>query len=218
MPFPFSLIDSFDIETPGDPASDPVPDLTAAISDWLAKQRAKAVWQTARGISFKAGLFRTVTGWNILCPVGSGEIEISRHETVIRVTYRLRFSELLIVATAGVAVVVGFPVLTSAIGAAGAFAIFVVGWLWLFGMNYLLAKKRIPRALRGLRGKQPAGRSRSHLDRDRDGSGTGRVRRRLPRPARFSSPISPCSRHRPGLRSRASPAGRGPRRFRPPVR
>jgi len=121
MPFPFSLTGSFEIQIPSEGAAEAVPKLTDAISEWLAENRANSISRAAHGVAFKAGLLRMVPGWNNLAQVSSGEIEFARQASIVQVRYHLHFTELLT---------------------------FVIGWLWLVGLNYLLMRYRIPRALR----------------------------------------------------------------------
>jgi len=151
MPFPLSLVGSFNVEAPGGASDESVVLLKTAISDWLVKKGARAISDTAQGISFKAGLFRPVTGLNPLVAVSSADVEFVRNRTVIHVTYRLRFTELLIAATFGVALLIGFQlVIAPKLTPVQMLVFSVIGWLWLFGMNYLIAKYRIPNALKKL--------------------------------------------------------------------
>lgn len=148
MAFPASVTGAFNVETPGAP-DQYVPLLKTAISDWLFEKRARAVSQTAQGISFKAGLFRFVWNLNPLVAIGSGDIEVMRQGTMIHVAYRLRFTELLMVVTSAVALFFGPPMWN----APNLNAIEAIGWLmffWscLFGGNYMIARYRVPNALK----------------------------------------------------------------------
>lgn len=148
MPFPISLIGSFDVETPGAPDQYVLP-LKTAISDWLVEKRARAVSQTAQGISFRAGLFRSVSGWNPLGPIGSGDIEVMRQETTIQVTYRLRFTEALIVVTSAVVLFFGPPLWYAPnLNTIEAIGLMILAWSWLFGMSYVISRYRVPNALK----------------------------------------------------------------------
>ncbi len=148
MPFPISLIGSFNVETPAAP-DQYVLNLKTAIADWLVEKRARTVSQTAQGISFTAGLFRKVSGGNPLGPFGSGKIEVIRRETTIRVTYRLRYTEFLIVVTSLVVLFFGPPLLYAPnLNAIEAIGLMILAWIWLFGLNYVISRYRVPNALK----------------------------------------------------------------------
>lgn len=148
MPFPISVIGSFDVETPDAP-DQYVSSLKTAISDWLVENRARKVSQTAQGFSFKAGFFRWVSNWNPLFSIGSGDIEVMRQGTSIQVTYRLRFTEILIIVTSLVVFIFG-PYAWSRfnLNEVETTGILMAIWFGLFGMNYFLARYRIPKALK----------------------------------------------------------------------
>lgn len=127
--------------------SDAIADRVASA---LLKVRASSVSRNGNVVTFRAGVFRLVPSWNILAPVNHGSIEV-QGGSPSTVKYKLSCLEMLIVTTLMVAIA-GFAIPSKAP------AVFKLGapalmWLWLFGMNYLIAAYRLPgfirRAVRG---------------------------------------------------------------------
>ena len=89
--------------------------------------------------------------WNILVPVSSGEIQLAAQGGGIEISYHLRFTEMFVVVTAAVILLLG-PELLSApnLNAMEVTWLSLSAWLWLFGANYLVAIFRIPNALKNL--------------------------------------------------------------------
>lgn len=148
MPFPVSLIGSFNVKTSSAPDQF-VPALKTAISNWLVEKRARDITQTAQRITFKAGMFRFVWSWNPLVAISSGEIDVLGQGTDIQIAYHLRFTEAFIIVTTGIALIFGPPTWNASnLNAFEAFGILSFAWLWLFGMNYLFARIRVLNALK----------------------------------------------------------------------
>ncbi len=102
-------------------------------------------------MAFFAG--RPGGNWNILVPFNSGTFRVEAEDTSARVHYRLSTVRILVAITAVLGLLLGIMI-------AGSFRhdwlsaakMLGLGWLWLFGMNYLIGTIRIPIWLkRGLR-------------------------------------------------------------------
>ena len=65
----------------------------------LEKLRAKDIQAERDCVSFKGGCFRFVTGMNLLVPICRGLITIKEKGDILRVTYKLSFYEMLLVAS-----------------------------------------------------------------------------------------------------------------------
>lgn len=113
----------------------------------LARVRASDVMRQGNTITFKGGVFRLVSSWNILGPVSQGAIELKVGPPP-EIAYRFSCIQMLVITTLMV-IVMGLFVATSPraplalkLGAP------VIMWLWLFGMNYLIAAYRLPAFVR----------------------------------------------------------------------
>ncbi len=122
---------------------------TDAVADRVAsallKVRATNVSRSGNIVTFRAGVFRLVSSWNVLAPVNHGSIEVQRGSPST-VKYKLSCVEMLVVTTL-MAAIAGFAIPSKAP------ALFKLGapalmWLWLFGMNYLVAAYRLPAFIR----------------------------------------------------------------------
>lgn len=114
--------------------------------------RGKGATQVARqgdSIVFRAGLLHTrgFGNWNILIPVGSGAIDALGGGDGLRVRYRLSTRELLGVVSA----LLVFATITPLVNGApleSTLGLLAVGWLGLFGVNYLIAWFRLSNFIR----------------------------------------------------------------------
>ena len=148
MQFPFTKFGSFRVETPGS-ADGHVEPLEVALLDWLIRQRPRDIARVPLSMTFKAGVLRLVSGWNILWPIGSGEIRLAADEGGIEVSYRLRFTELFVVTILVVVLLFGqITVLNGSAITLELFAVLALVWLALFGGNYLIAPLRLSDALK----------------------------------------------------------------------
>ena len=148
MTFPFTKIGSFRVETPG-PAEGQIDALEVALLDWLIGQRPRGISRVPQSITFKAGVLRFASGWNILWPIGSGDIALAALPGGIEVSYRLRLTELFVVTILVVMLLLGqisviqdIPVTLELIAG------LAVLWFVLFGGNYLIAPLRLSGALK----------------------------------------------------------------------
>ncbi|MBI1849429.1 MAG: hypothetical protein HYR85_03690 [Planctomycetes bacterium] len=106
--------------------------------------RAIDIRRSDDAVSFRGGLFRSVTNWNVLVPVDSGRIEVVAGPSM-RVRYYFSCSKLLVTTTLGAVLLV---VLSSVqAGRVRLFAPLLVT-MGLFGGNYVIASHRLPRFVR----------------------------------------------------------------------
>ena len=126
-------------------SAEQVPVLVAGLSSALARARASDVTCAGNALAFRAGIFRLVFSWNVLVPVGSGAIQVLAG-TAGSVRYRFSCVQMLVVIsimTLSLAMLIPrTEPLAWRIGAP------IVLWLWLFGMNYMVASFRLPAFLR----------------------------------------------------------------------
>ena len=151
MPFPISINGSVRLRVTSPDTL--IPRVTEEIDALLSGELAKAVDVDGSSVSFRAGMFRMVPGWNILAPIGSGRLIAEASESAIVVRYHLSLVQSLLFVTAATLLFAAPAV------AAGQFVIYpIVMWLWLFGMNYVLTLFRFPNWLRtGLETRGPSG-------------------------------------------------------------
>lgn len=137
--FPVSIEGQVKLET-GLRSSEVIERLFANIEAQLKAEKATAIRREAGKMTFRAGLFRSVSGWNALILVGSGEFEIVPENPSI---VQYRFSTMQFFATVTImSVLIGVLAFQGeAIWSHLPIAIPV--WLFLFGLNYLLSFTRL---------------------------------------------------------------------------
>lgn len=105
------------------------------IEQALRIEEATSITRAANKICFRVGIFRLVSGGNPLNQVTHGEIEVLPGPRGL-VRYRFSCVRLLILTT----------IVTGVMGLAARWVVpFVGGWLWLFGLSYLVGTYRVPR-------------------------------------------------------------------------
>lgn len=109
---------------------------------WLHKSSARDIRREGDAVTFRAGMFRFVSNWNPLVAVSSGRVELRRASGTVR--YELSCRQMLVVS----ALMVGVLAASALRSGRPPFALVPLMWLWLFGMNYLVASRRISNALR----------------------------------------------------------------------
>src|SRR6266566_3661013 len=102
----------------------------------LQKQHPLSIERRGDTIHFRAGLFRSVSSWNILVPIDQGTVRIVQDIEGTALVYRLRYGQLFVIASLMTLGLVS-PVAWAApdqlpFGTAGTL---VVMWSWLFGAN-----------------------------------------------------------------------------------
>jgi hypothetical protein len=142
MPFPFSLEGTVAIE---------MPDLAATISaveTAIRKAKPSALTREGARITFRAGFFRLVSNWNQLVSIGSGELLFSQEGDRVLIHYSVSLVELFVTTTLMLLVIFGIVPLLAGGNTLSSLGFLPLGWLWLFGMNYLITKFRFPWFLR----------------------------------------------------------------------
>lgn len=138
MPFPFS--NSGTIEVISHEAASLQP-IVSAIENAIRDSKPTSLSVKDGVLSFRAGVFRFVNNWNDLVSIGSGEIRLSQRGERVLIHYRISFVQMFIIVSVMVGLIFGFV-------AQAPLGFIVVGWLWLFGGNYLITLYRFPRFLR----------------------------------------------------------------------
>jgi hypothetical protein len=114
----------------------------------LVAARAKNVEQKSDSLAFQGGMFRPVTSANILYSVD--QCEVTARESKLFYS----FSTKQMLALVSVVIVAGCISFWTLSGEARQLpvgwwiALFVFGWLWIFGANYLLASIRLRKFLK----------------------------------------------------------------------
>lgn len=110
----------------------------------LVAVRASDVLRTGNKITFRGGIFRFVSNWNILVPIGYGEIEI----LPASVKYEFSCAQMLVLTTLMAGVMGMFMLSSVPVFSTFSLVAPLLMWLWLFGMNYLIAVVRLPAFVR----------------------------------------------------------------------
>ena len=114
----------------------------------LQKEEASIVYNSANEVYFKGGL-RFVSSANILLPISSGKIVIHEQGDEISATYKLKFTQLLVIVTGAVSLLLGPFLLTKTdLGKIETGCVLLFAWIWLVGANYLSTIIRFPSFLK----------------------------------------------------------------------
>ena len=146
--FPIDISGSIHLRGLSNPTHSVKP-VTERIVDVLDEAGASEVWTEGDTVRFKRGFFAGGPGgrWNILVQFNSGTLRIETEDTALRVHYRLSTVQLLLVISGMMAVLFGIALYGSLKHGGdwhSAAKIAGIGWLWLFGMNYITGATRIP--------------------------------------------------------------------------
>ena len=98
-------------------------------------------------LSFTGRILNFGSNWNILTQIDKGFIKVSPSADGIVILYKISFRVLLVLVS--LLLVVGLGSIFASKGGAvfsltGKIAVSIVAWLWLFGMNWLIAVIRFP--------------------------------------------------------------------------
>jgi hypothetical protein len=104
--------------------------IMASVMEALQRQKALDLRSTSDSITFRGGLFRGVTDWNVLRPISSGQIVFAHTEDTVTMTYRVSWFGLFIITTATVSVAVAFS------GDRQVAFILPLAWLFLLFIAY----------------------------------------------------------------------------------
>ena len=144
MPFPFSLEGTVAIEM-----VDLAPTMSA-VETAIRKRKPTVITRDGAKITFRAGLFRLglMTNWNLLIPIGSGELLFTQEGDRVLIHYSVSLVELFVAVTVMLLIMLGIVPLLAGEHSLAPLGFLPLAWLWLFGMNYLTTKSRFPRFLR----------------------------------------------------------------------
>lgn len=123
---------------------DGVTGIVAKVESALRRVRAARLRVSGDTITFRGGIFRAVTSWNILGPISFGEIQFVPTDRAVLIHYRISWLGLFLLTTAMVSVFV-FTVRDPV--RSGAIFVIPFMWAWLFGGNYVITRVRFPRFL-----------------------------------------------------------------------
>jgi hypothetical protein len=129
----------------GDIPPESAAELAARVASALTKVRASNVSLTGTSVTFRGGIFRLVSNWNILVPVSWGAIDILTGSPGV-VAYKFSCREMLVVTTL-MALVAAF--FMSFVVSPSEPLFFRLGapalmWLCLYAGNYLISRYRLP--------------------------------------------------------------------------
>lgn len=118
------------------------------LEDALGKADALGLSREGQCIKFRGGVFRWVSGWNVLVPISKGEVRVSAREHGVSVNYRISFGQMLVVVTVGTVCFFGPVVMRdSRFSGAGHVWLLLLMWSWLFGGNFAITLWKWPRFL-----------------------------------------------------------------------
>jgi len=156
--FPVSISGSIHLKLDAAPSEMTAKVAVDRIVDMLDLAGAAGVRTEGNRVLFWVGWFRPVWNWNILVPFNSGHIEVWSRGKALSVSYTLSVLRMFLVVTLLLAALMTFVVLGKADPMAQVQATLPwvgVAWLWLFGLNYLIATIRFPLWLRRGMRKSP---------------------------------------------------------------
>jgi len=119
------------------------------LAEWLTMLGADDVLLERRVVSFRAGNRLLAGNWNPLLPFDKGTITVTPGAPGT-VAYQLSTVRGLALVTAGVVVLTTLFAFVAGEGSNPLLVakLMVMGWLWLFGVNYLIAWARISRYIK----------------------------------------------------------------------
>lgn len=111
------------------------------LADRLEEAKPRRIDLCADRLTFRGGIFRPVSSWNLLVPVTSATIQAFAESREVVVTYTLQMTEMLFLCGLASIVGIGLAIDQHSLETAGGAAAIV--WGWLFGGNYLLMRFRM---------------------------------------------------------------------------
>lgn len=115
----------------------------------LHNLKAKRVTRVGPQIQFTGGIFRVVSGTNLLAAIDSGELFVEPSAKGLAIGYRLQFTQMFLIVSVAVLGFFGPPVMMAPnLTPVEAAALLFVAWLWLYGGNVILTLIRFPRWIR----------------------------------------------------------------------
>jgi len=115
----------------------------------IEREAPKRIDRTNNCVSFRAGIFRLASGWNILAPIGQGSVCVSETAAGLKIQYALSFREMFITVALMLLLFFGpFLVFIARSTIWETAFILMFGWAWLFGGNVFSTTLRFPKFLR----------------------------------------------------------------------
>jgi hypothetical protein len=111
------------------------------LADLLDGANAYDVAAEGDAVRFRIAFFGGAGRYHALAPIDHGTFAIEIEDTALRIRYRLSTLRLMIVISAALALLFGLAMSDKH---APGFWFAGLGWLWVFGLNYLFAAIRIP--------------------------------------------------------------------------
>lgn len=147
--FPIGISGSIRLSEPGNPTPYVMP-VRERLVDLLDEISAYDVVAEGDTVRFRLAFFGGAGRYHPLAPVDRGTFQIEIEDTALRVRYRLSTLRFLLAITGLLAVFFGFVFFENATHMSRQTLMIGVGfgWLWLFGMNYLISAIRLPFWLR----------------------------------------------------------------------
>ena len=127
-------------------------ELASHLAECLRHVHARQVVVDGNRVTFRGGMFRLVSNWNVLVAFGSGEIRVDPENRQIK--YRLNVTQLIVVVTIMMSIM-ALVMFSSSIPAAERqlpkiifSVIILIGWIWLVGGNLVIGIVRFTSFLR----------------------------------------------------------------------
>jgi hypothetical protein len=109
------------------------------VSEELRRSGLQRVYARGDRVSFGGGTPQPFSRWNVLTALDEGEVELTPGRDKVVISYYLGFGSLVIAASVGIPLLVGFFILmTGSFSLLGAVSLLVGSWLFIMGGNYLL--------------------------------------------------------------------------------
>ena len=148
MTFPFTYSGTVTISFEAD-EKDSIDRVMRNVTGGLEAVRAKRVQRENANLTFRGGIFRPISTWNPTWAISSGTFVFTSDGNRVRISYRLRFTEMVVFASIGVLVFLAPPLLRAPnvtdAKAAGLLGLF---WVFLVGGNYVLTRWRFQKWLK----------------------------------------------------------------------
>jgi|SRR5580698_4430020 hypothetical protein len=146
--FPINISGSIRLRGLGNPAPF-IKSVRERLVDMLDAAGAAEVSSEDDAVRFKTAFFPGGPGgnWNILAPFNAGTLQIEAEDMSLRVHYRMSTVRMLLAIT-GILTLLTSAWIIANLSSAGtwleAVKIASLAWLWMFGLNYIIAMIRTP--------------------------------------------------------------------------
>lgn len=145
MPFPLSHTGQLEISY----VNRSIESIITSVQDGLEKVNAINIVRNEKDISFSGGFFLSISSWHILTAISFGKISVRNLNNKISIKYYLNFRVFLIVSLIlilGLLAPISFFYSNPAMPLEKLVWVIylILGWLFLFGGNYLITIIRFP--------------------------------------------------------------------------